>query len=388
MSTLSRASDSSHVQKQGAMKKFSMKVPDRSGELPRASTSNGQGSAAPAAVRGASGPAEVANRVGGERPKILFLDDEDRILNALGALFRYKYQVFTATTGEQALAILKQCHVHVVVSDQRMPEMTGVEFLRQAKHVSPNTVRILLTGFSDLSAIVGSVNDGEVYRFLNKPWGNQEIQAVVADALSIGLGLEASMSAGNKASIANVPERAKSDAEHPTVLMLHDKRETFERMQPLLDRSQSFVYAESLDECLSALQTHSVGVVVSDLQVGRNDTSELLKLLKQQHPHILTIVLADTADADQVVELINQAKIFRYVLSPCKPQKLKFFIDSALTQFQQYRNKPILLRDQKVDVKSSAAPSRTDVDNHRASALVAGVFHSARVRALSRACLR
>src|SRR5215831_14353899 len=126
-----------------------------------------------------------------ERPKILLLDDEERILNALSALFRYKYQVFTATDGEKAIAILKQCHVHVVISDQRMPEMTGIEFLRAAKEVSPNTVRILLTGFSDLSAIIDSVNDGEVYRFLNKPWGNQEIQAVVADAVAIGVALEA-----------------------------------------------------------------------------------------------------------------------------------------------------------------------------------------------------
>jgi eukaryotic-like serine/threonine-protein kinase len=303
-------------------------------------------------------PVETSNRAVNERPTILFLDDEDRILNALAALFRYKYQVFTATTGEQALAILKQFHVHVVVSDQRMPEMTGVEFLRRAKRVSPNTVRILLTGFSDLSAIIESVNDGEVYRFLNKPWGNQEIQAVIADALSISLSLAGS------ASIADEPparpaESVQSEAECPAVLMLHDKRETFERMRPLLNQSHPFVYAESVDACLNALQSHSVGVVVSDLQVGRNDTSELLKLLKQQHPHILTIVLAESADADLVVELINQAKIFRYVLSPCKPQKLKFFIDSALTQFQRYRSKPELLVVQKVEIKSDAARSRT-----------------------------
>jgi DNA-binding NtrC family response regulator len=102
-----------------------------------------------------------------------------------------------------------------------------------------------------------------------------------------------------------------------------------------------------------------VGVVVSDLQVGRHDASELLKVLKQEHPQILTIVLADSADADHVIELINQAKIFRYVLAPCKPQKLKFFIDSALTQFQRYRTSPGLLRQQKAHIASSAPASRT-----------------------------
>src|SRR6266542_1720917 len=163
-------------------------------QAPQASSAQGASATSAAAgipatkLRALADRAPVAHVA---KPKILLLDDEERILNALSALFRYKYQVFTATDGEQALAILKQYHIHVVVSDQRMPAMTGVEFLRRAKSVSPQTVRVLLTGFSDLSAIIDSVNDGEVYRFLNKPWGNQEIQAVIADAIGIGMELEA-----------------------------------------------------------------------------------------------------------------------------------------------------------------------------------------------------
>jgi eukaryotic-like serine/threonine-protein kinase len=288
-----------------------------------------------------------------EKPKILLLDDEERILNALSALFRYKYQVFTATDGEQALAILKQCHVHVVVSDQRMPAMTGVEFLRRAKAVSPNTVRILLTGFSDLSAVIDSVNDGEVYRFLNKPWGNQEIQAVIADAMGIGIDLqstETTMRADESPALGNANDAADDSASRsPAIVMMHDNRDAFEQIRPLLDDSHPFVYAQNLDECLDALQRRSVAVIVSDLKIGKHDCSELLKLLKREHPQILTIVLADGADTERVIDLINQAKIFRYVLSPCKPQKLKFFIDSALTHFQRSRANPALLREQKVD---------------------------------------
>ena len=315
-----------------------------------------------ATVRAAT-PASARTKPNTERPKILFLDDEERILNALSALFRYKYQVFTATNGEQALAILKQCHVHVVVSDQRMPTMTGVEFLRRAKEISPTTVRILLTGFSDLSAIIDSVNDGEVYRFLNKPWGNQEIQAVIAGALGIGLELQAAQNDYR----AVAPTRgSKSTAETecltvdtPAIVVMQDKPEAYERIRPLMDGSHPFLYAQNLEQCLDAIQTKCVAVVVSDLQVGRQDCSELLKTLKQEHPQILTIVLADTADAEHVVELINQAKIFRYVLSPCKPQKLKFFIDSALAQFQRCKATPALLREQKADPTRQISPSKT-----------------------------
>jgi DNA-binding NtrC family response regulator len=303
--------------------------------------------------------ARVGQKV--DRPRLLLVDDEERILNALSALFRYKYQVFTSTNGDRALEILKDYHVHVVVSDQRMPAMTGIEFLRRAKVVSPKTVRILLTGFSDLSAVIDSVNDGEVYRFLNKPWGNQEIQAVIADAITIGVELE-SAEPGNRRSDARVPASVSDAANapmsgQPAIVMMHDRRDRFEEIRPLLDDLHPFVYAKNVAACLDTLHERNVAVVVSDLQVGKGDCAELLKLLKREHPQILTIVLADSADAERVIELINQAKIFRYVLSPCKPQKLKFFIDSALMHFQRSLANPTLLRQQKVDVPSPVARS-------------------------------
>jgi DNA-binding NtrC family response regulator len=323
----------------------------------------GQGESVLEAVR-APRPMPAASpgpgKSGMERPKLLFVDDEERILDALGALFRYKYQVFAATSAGRALAILKQHRIHVVVSDQRMPEITGVEFLRQVKEISPHSVRILLTGFSDLSAIIDSVNDGEVYRFLNKPWGNQEIQAVIADAVGIGLELEAAADVSPPKSNTRAVGQVASDTNavrKPSIVMMHDKRDAYEKVLPLLDRSQPFVYARNLEQCVDALQSNSVAVVVSDLQVDRHDCSELLKLLKREHPQILTIVLADSADADRVIDLINQAKIFRYVLSPCKPQKLKFFIDSALAQFERTLAKPALLRQQRVDTSPAERSS-------------------------------
>src|SRR5262245_3668290 len=106
-------------------------------------------------------PAESAGAAAEEKAKarILFVDDEERILNALKSIFRSKYHVFTATSGDQAFEFLKRFRVHLVVSDQRMPGMPGVELLRRAKELSPTTVRILLTGYSDLASIVGSINE-------------------------------------------------------------------------------------------------------------------------------------------------------------------------------------------------------------------------------------
>ena len=117
------------------------------------------------------------------KAKILFVDDEPRILVALKALFRSRYQVFTANCGADAVALLEQEDVDVIVSDQRMPEMTGVEVLRTARELRPRAIRVLLTGYSDLSAILGAINDGEIFRFINKPWSNNELRDTIAAAV-------------------------------------------------------------------------------------------------------------------------------------------------------------------------------------------------------------
>src|SRR4051812_24330630 len=107
-----------------------------------------------------------------ERPSILFVDDEESILNVVSILFRKNYDITVTTDPFKAVELLKTKKFHVIFSDQRMPAMTGIELLRQARGHAPNTIRILLTGYADMDAIVGAINDVEVYRFLEKPWDN------------------------------------------------------------------------------------------------------------------------------------------------------------------------------------------------------------------------
>ncbi len=117
-----------------------------------------------------------------DRMRVLFVDDDERVLNALRALFRNDYEVFTAESGAKGLELAKREAIPIVVSDQRMPGMTGVEMLRELRKTAPQTVRLLLTGYSDLAALVGSINEGEVFRFIRKPWDNEEIRAMLAEA--------------------------------------------------------------------------------------------------------------------------------------------------------------------------------------------------------------
>ena len=124
----------------------------------------------------------MQNRDSKRQYSVLFVDDEPRITTALKAIFRRDYVVHTANSGKDALLLLNKTDIDVVVSDQRMPGMLGNELLAQVSKRYPRTMRILLTGFTDRAAIVDSINEGEIYRFINKPWRNDELKELVADA--------------------------------------------------------------------------------------------------------------------------------------------------------------------------------------------------------------
>lgn len=120
----------------------------------------------------------------GERPRILIVDDEEAILETMTFTFEDDYDVLTSVSASDALALLeREGPVAAVISDQRMPEMTGVEFLSQVFERYPHTVRIILTGFADMDAIIGSINDGHVYAYITKPWEPEHLKQVVRRAV-------------------------------------------------------------------------------------------------------------------------------------------------------------------------------------------------------------
>lgn len=115
--------------------------------------------------------------------KILFVDDETANLRLLERLFRDTYEVLTADSGSKALDLLSVHDVALIISDQRMPGMTGIEFLKLAAKMRRQTVRIMLTGYTDAGALVEAVNSGLVYKYVNKPWVNEDLQQTVKRAL-------------------------------------------------------------------------------------------------------------------------------------------------------------------------------------------------------------
>lgn len=270
----------------------------------------------------------------GRKARVLFVDDEERIVNALRKLFRKRYHVFTATDGQQALDFAKRFHVHLVVSDQRMPGMTGVELLRELKQASPATVRMLLTGYSDINAIVGSINEGEVYRFVNKPWDDQQLKKIVREAVSIGLEL---------AEAGQVPV-APADIPKASVLVLSGDEYVFRATKELFGGVCGTLYARDIPVALEMLQTQDVAVLVCDLDASSEHITTFIKLLKQEYPEILAIVATSASDSELVIELINQAQIYRFVNKPVNLKLLKQHVLAALHRYAQFQNSPHLLK--------------------------------------------
>jgi FixJ family two-component response regulator len=121
-----------------------------------------------------------------ERPRILIVDDEEAILETMTFTFMDLYDVLTTIDPTKALSILKENQpVSVVITDQRMPGMTGVELLKQVYEQFPETVRIILTGFADSEATINAINDGHIYGYINKPWEPDELKTIVRRATEL-----------------------------------------------------------------------------------------------------------------------------------------------------------------------------------------------------------
>ncbi len=115
---------------------------------------------------------------------VLCVDDEENILHSIRRLLRKEgYRLLTASNGVEALKILEENNVHLVLSDQRMPQMSGTEFLAEVKEKYPDVIRIILTGYTEVDSITESINRGNIYKFLLKPWDDQNLKLEISKAL-------------------------------------------------------------------------------------------------------------------------------------------------------------------------------------------------------------
>ena len=243
---------------------------------------------------------------------LLFVDDDTNILFALKRLFRpLGYRILTAESGAAGLEIMEKEAVDLVISDMRMADMSGAQFLEKARAKWPDTVRILLTGFADFSATIDVVNKGQIYRYISKPWESDDM------VLSIKHALEQHQIKQKK------NQNQNGDTE---ILIAEDSRTQAEQLAFLLEQhGYRVTIAADGKQALLAAQAQKPTLIISDIVMPEMDGYELCKAIKSDEklkdiPVILVTTLSDSRDVIRGLEcgadnFIRKPYDERYLLS-------------------------------------------------------------------------
>ncbi|MCS7013657.1 MAG: response regulator [Chloroherpetonaceae bacterium] len=260
---------------------------------------------------------------------ILFVDDEPMVLDTISLVFR-GWHFKTAVGAEHALKLLAEEKFAVVVSDQRMPGMTGTELLRKVKELSPDTIRVVLTGYSDLDSIIEAINSGEVWRFINKPWDNEKLKGTVkaaVDLYEVNQMLRAQQHAAQAKS-------TSPDGSH-TVLFIDKVLTHLKSYESLFADRFNVRTSETLQDALKILESEPVAVVACDSTLASEEGAEFLAVAKHRFPALVTIFMSDSKDANEAIRLINEGQIFRYLVKPFPRQALIEAVEQGIKKHQE-----------------------------------------------------
>lgn len=276
------------------------------------------------------------------KPNLLCIDDESRILRSLKVIFRRTHNVYTTTSPAEFEQLLKTHHMHVIISDQRMPKVTGTELLSRAAEWSPNSMRILLTGYADLAAVIDSINEGEIFRYLTKPWDNEELKIVVEKATEIGLQL------AQRPQALPLPEATSTlpsddlslpfpahTAEQPPVLFIDENKASVQHFCDKFAAQYAISHAENFDDVEKLLASQQFCVVIINVEFDGEDLAPLIFLLKEKQPTLVSIVLSHFDDIGYLIDLINKGQVFRCLPNPVGDKILARSLQRAVKKHKE-----------------------------------------------------
>ncbi len=271
---------------------------------------------------------------------ILLVDDEPLILSSMRDLLEVDYVVHTAEDGQKALEILSKNPIKVLISDERMPQMRGHQLLKRAKQVSPNTIRILLTGYADLESVMNSVNAGEIFRYLNKPCRNDALLNVVRLGVQIYDRL-ASLKPVTPANTASKDD-LKPDLSLPKydVLFVGFTPDDIARLQLRLSKQFTIRTTLTAADALKMITEILPAIVVSELRLDDYEGLDFLKSVVTEHPQLVIIVLTDTVDVSLITQAVNELNVFRYLPKSATQADLERALLDAATKSRIYRAQP------------------------------------------------
>jgi DNA-binding NtrC family response regulator len=279
---------------------------------------------------------------------VLLVDDEPLILSSMRDLLEVDYVVHIADNGQKALEILGKYPIKVVISDERMPQMRGHQLLKRAKQVSPNTIRVLLTGYADLESVMNSVNAGEIFRYLNKPCRNDALLAIVRLGVQIYDRLTTLKPTAAPAGALGVSKKnaTKENAKPELTVPKHDvlfvgfTPDDIARLQLRLSKYFSIRAAVTVEEALKIVGEIPPSVVVSELKLDDYDGLDFLQAVSSENPQLIIIVLTETVDVSLITQAVNELHVFRYLPKPATQEDIERALMDAAARSSIYKVQP------------------------------------------------
>ncbi|HUF72174.1 MAG TPA: response regulator [Gammaproteobacteria bacterium] len=320
----------------------------------------------------------VAMTPAARKPQVLFVDDEQRVLNSMRIMFRREFDLHLANSGKEALDIIGNADIDVIVADHRMPQMTGVEVLTQVRSMSPRTVRILLTGYADLDAVEGSINDGEVFRFLTKPCPPDQLRNTVALAVKVAQQRPASAPEPEPEPVADlVPETTPAEPRPPLmsvgvpaaaasaasrerlaqglgIVVFTTDEEVLSTVQHAVRGRLPVYSATNIVKVVKILTEHRPGVLLTDISDDKATIQSMTARLKEHLPELVTIAVSLHRDVLDMVWLINHGQIFRFLRKPLSPGRCAVSLQAALKHHRMLLKNPDMVQRYKIEASDES----------------------------------
>jgi signal transduction histidine kinase len=254
---------------------------------------------------------------------LLIIDDEPDIVRALTRQFRRKYNVFSTTDPMAGVSIMEKEYIQVVLSDQRMPGMTGIDFFSHIKNKYPEALRLILTGYSDIEAVIGAINEGQVFRYVTKPWNPEELETIIKEAfekyelITKNRRLMHSLQVANETLELKVKERTRElEKANEKLLELNNEKNRYIGMvahdlrNPIgVAESFSALLIEELDTIDKALEREYLGHINKSCNFSLDLIHNFLNVSKIE-ASVFDVNLQAVNYIDFVKEAIKQEQIF------------------------------------------------------------------------------
>lgn len=305
---------------------------------------------------------------------LLLVDDDEYVLHSLERLFRNEgYRLLTATSGAGALDLLVRNDVQVIISDQWMPGLTGVDMLAKVREFQPDSIRIILSGHADLGAVTSAINIGHVDKFLFKPWDDELLLASVREAFAHFSPLP------DGSRFLRVIQNLDGPAKLTRKLLFVDGDENVLNTLLHLFRDEGYylMTARSAQEALQRLEGNDVGVMLADQRLPDMSGIRLMHQVMLSHPRTVRLLMSEYPDIRDAGDAINEGHVYKFILKPWNDGQLLASIQEAFETFklaekgarfyQIYENtqEAILITDKR-NIIQAINPAFTEITGYEA----------------------